>query len=366
MRANGLLILAIVTALSVAAAFWAVFEREQSTRAAQAPDALFPGLVERVNEVAKVEVRGPGIAFTIVKDDDGNWSVPEKGGYPVKFETVKQTVVGMAALKPLEQRTAKPELHAKLNLKSPEDGGRGTLLALRDASGGEMAAVLVGKTRSFASDSRPGWHYVRKAGENQSWLAEGRVEVWDKIDRWLDSDMPTIERRRIYAVHTEKPDGEVIDIHKDDPDGRDFTVEDIPEGMRMLHETVANSLGSALGYLSFEDVLPAGEKDVSDGMLAQYRTFDGLVLGLRIKKEGDAYWAQFASRFDPDAVIVDRLAEDDRKGMKTAEDVGLEAERLQKRYGPWVFKLPEYKGKDFFISREELIMKIPEGEKTGG
>lgn len=366
MKSKGLLILTVVTALSVAAAVWAVIDREQRASAAAAPDALFPGLIEQVNDVTRVSVAGPGIAFTIVKGEDGGWTVPEKGGYPVKFETVKQAVVGIAALKPLEPRTAKPELHAKLNLRLPSDGGRGTLLALQTADGADLAAVLVGKTRSVATDSRPGWHYVRKADDNQSWLAEGRVEVWDKIDRWLDSEMPTIDRRRVRTVHIERPDGEVIDISKTNPNDRDFTVENIPEGMKMLHDTAANALGSTLGYLTFDDVLPGDEKALEEPLLARFTTFDGLVMEVRLAKQGEAYWGRFQGRFDPAAVRLDELAEDKRQGMKTEDEVREEADRINQRFAPWIYKLPEYKGKDFFVSRDELIMKIPEKSGSGG
>lgn len=367
MKSRGLLILASVTAISVAAAVWAVVDREQRSRAAAVPNALFPGLTAQVNEVAKVEVSGPGIDFTIAKGADGDWTVPEKGGYPVKFETVKQAVVGMASLKPLEPRTGKPELHSKLNLRLPSDGGRGTVLTLKDSDGNELASVVVGKTRSVATKARPGWHYVRKAGEDQSWLAEGRVEVWNKIERWLDPDMPIVERRRIHIVRRTLPGGDTIEIAKDDPQARDFTILDIPEGFRALHDTVANPLGSALGFLTFEDVMPAKDKPLENTVLASYVTYDGLVVDIHLmKQDDDIYWARFEGRYDPDEVRLDTLNEDQRESMKSETEVREEAEKINSRYGDWAYKLPSYKGKDFFISREELLIEIKEGDKTGG
>ena len=198
-------------------------------------------------------------------------------------------------------------------------------------------------------------------------IAEGRVEVWDKIDRWLDSEMPIVERRRVHIVRTVKPGGEVIAIAKEDPDARDFTVLDIPDGMRMLHTTSANSLGSAFGFLTFEDVVPADQKPLDDPLLVQVKTFEGLVVELHVvKTDDDAYWCRFSGRFDPESVAMDGLSEGKRHGMKTEDEVREEADRINARFGGWVYKLPEYKGKDFFITRDELIMKIPEGEKTGG
>jgi len=351
-----LLILAVVTALSVLAAAWAVLDRQRSTQVASVPAELFPGLIDRVNEVTRLSVDAPGLAFTIVKGEDDAWSVPERGGYPVSFETVKQSVVGIAGLKPLEAKTARPELHEKLGLRTVADGGKGTTLMLQ---GGDevIAAVVFGRTRTPPTTTDPGRHYVRRADEDQSWLAAGRLEVWDKIERWLDPAMPVIDRKRVRAVRTEKPDGEVIAISRADPDARDFVADDLPEGFRMLHETAGNALGSALGFLSFEDVAGADSVDLAGATVAEYFTYDGLVLKIEVLERDGRYWGRFSARFDAAERKLDGLSEAQLEVMKEADAVQAEAAEINARYTRWAYRLPSYKGKDFLISRDAVITK---------
>lgn len=357
MKSRSLIVLAVITVVAVVAAGWAVLDRQRSSQVASVPAALFPGLIDRVNEVVELDVDAPGLAFAIVKGADDTWSVPQRGGYPVTFETVKQAVVGIAGLKPLEAKTARPELHDKLGLKTTTDGGKGTTLTMKDGDGEVIAAVVVGRTRTPPTTTQPGRHYVRRAGEDQSWLAAGRMEVWDKIERWLDPAMPVVERKRVRAARTEKPDGELILVSRTDPDARDFVVENLPEGWRMLHDTAGNALGSALGFLSFEDVAPADSIDFDGATVAEYFTFDGLVLKVEVVLRDKLYWARFSARYAADQVRLEGLSEEQRAALLDGEAVQQEVERINQRFAGWAYRLPGYKGKDFLIARDAVIAK---------
>ncbi|HZD24791.1 MAG TPA: DUF4340 domain-containing protein [Alphaproteobacteria bacterium] len=380
MKSKSLGVLAAVTVLAVAAAAWSVWQREQSTRIAAVPASLYPGLAGRVNEVASVKVAGKGLDFTMQKGPNGDWTIPERGGYPVEFKTVKRIVVGIADMKPLEAKTAQPALLGKLGLKAPKEGDKadakaegdsdadrhGTRIALAGDDGKSIAAVIIGKTKSMPSSTREGWYYVRKADSNQSWLVASRLEVGDKISAWLSGDMPVIKRERMHMVRTEKPNGEVIRIARPDSKARDFKLQDMPEGWKMKYETAANALGSAVGFLAFDDVRPADKVDLSGATVADYTTFDGLVLTVRIVKRDDGYWAGFKARFDPQAVAVDSLPEDQRKDMKSPGEVKKEVGQINKRYGDWAYLLPDYKGTDFMIARNEIIVPADQAKQPGG
>jgi hypothetical protein len=357
--------LALATAVSVAAAAWAVVERQQASSVATVPEVLFPGLTDRVNEVASVEVATPGLDFSIRKGEDGGWSVPERGGYPVKFETVKQAVVGIAGLAPLAAKTARAELHHKLQLKTPADGGKGMVITLKDKAGAEIAGIVVGITKSTPTATRVGWHYVRRAGEDQSWLAAGRVEVWDKIDRWLDNQMPIIERARIHRVRTQKPNGEVIHIGKDDPGARDFMALDLPESWELIHATSANALGSAIGFLNFEDVKPLADVAFEAPIVAEFTTFGGLVLRIDVIRRKGVYWASFKARFEAGRSATDKLPEEKRGKVKKPAELEKEAGEINARFAPWAYRLSSYKGKDFVIARDEVVQKKEEKDKDG-
>ena len=358
MRSKGIAILAICTVLAVGAAAWSVYWRATSHALPPAPASLFPQLAQKVNEVAKLQVVSPEGSFTIAKGESGDWSMEEKSGYPVTYETVKQAVIGLANLRPLEAKTARPENHGKIKLVDPRDKGegdqKGVLIQLIDGVGDKLAALIVGKTRSIQTEERDGWYYVRKPGEAQTWLAAARLDVWEKPTSWLDSETVRIERPRIRAAANRRPDGEMVKISRPSPEQTDFKVDNLPEGQEMIHDTVANSFGSALGYLSFEDVAKAEAIDFSDATVATFRTFDGLVLTVEVVARDDRHWAHFSAAFDPSEVRLDAVAQKDRKKLKTEKEVRAEAERINKRFGPWAYDLPQYKAVDLTVPMSRL------------
>ena len=359
MRTKSFLFLLVVTAISVAAAAAAVHQRESRARLAEVPSALYPGLVERVNEVVKATVVTPEDRFTVVKKEGGRWEMVEKGGYPVPFETVKQTVVGIASLTPLEAKTARPERFHKIRVLDPSSAdavaGKGTLIRLIGENDAEIAAIIVGKSKSIQTTARDGWFYVRKPDQNQSWLASGRLEVFDKASRWLDTEIVTVSRKRVRAATTIQPDGATVTVSRPSPDKTDFTVEDLPEGAKEIHETVSNKLGSALGFISFEDVKPIGEIAFSGPTQAVFRTFDGLVIKVDTVELDAKHWLRFKAEFDPDGVRLEGVLEENKGEMKAAEEVQEEAEKINRRFGVWAYHVPKYKAEDLVTPSKKLI-----------
>lgn len=358
MRSKAIAILGICTVLAVIAAGWSVYWRATSHALPPAPASLFPGLLDKVNDVAKIQVATANGSFTVVKGSGDAWSMVEKGGYPVTYETVKQVVVGLANLRPLEAKTARPERFGKIKLVDPGKQGpaddKGVLVRLVDQSDKELAALIVGKTRSIQTKDRDGWYYVRKPAEAQTWLASARLEVWEKPTSWLDSETVRIERKRIRAAANQRPNGDTVEISRPNPEKTDFTVDNLPEGEKMIHDTVANGFASALGYLSFEDVARADTIDFSDSIDATYRTFDGLVVTVQVAEVGDKHWAHFAAAFDPAEVHLDALSETDKKKMKSEQEVRAEAERINQRFGAWAYDVPQYKATDLTVPMSRL------------
>ena len=361
MRTKAILILAIVTVVAVAGAAASVYQREGAHGLPRPPSALFPGLLDKVNDVAKVSVASPESSFTIEKQSSGDWQMVEKGGYPVLFETIKQAVVGIASMRPLEAKTARSERYARIKVVDPRADGdtlsKGILLRLLGADDGEIAAVIVGKTRSIQTSGRAGWYYVRKAQEPQSWLVAARIEVFDKANSWLDTDTVRIDRKRVRAVSNRQPNGDMVEISRPNPDQIDFKIDNLPDGSKMLHETIANSLGAALGYLSFDDVKPATEVDFSDPIVATFRTFDGLVVKVEVVTRDKTNWARFHAEFDPEGLRLDAVPEKHKEKMKAEADVKKEAERINARFGSWAYDLPKYKAEDFTTPMSKLAVE---------
>lgn len=358
--------------LAIALATWAFTQREERVEATVLPPRLFPNLIDEVNEVARVRIQSPSATLSIVKTAQG-WEVPERAGYPVKFETVKRAVVGTARLAPIARRTARPELHHKLHLEVPQEGGKGVVLTFDDKEDTTLASVVIGKTRASGSTFTPNSHYVRKVGENQTWLARGRVEVWDRVDSWLDRDLPAISQRRVQAVRTEKPGGEVIELTRASPDAERFESPNVlsisPQalmerrtsltpGTQVLRDEVAQRLASALEFLSFEDVALVESTTGISGTRAEFTTFDGLVLTLQTVRVRGIDWVRFNARFEPGAVALERLSAAERAGLRTVEAAQAEARSINQRYHRWLYRLPEHKATVLHTPRRKLVVTV--------
>jgi hypothetical protein len=235
------------------------------------------------------------------------------------------------------------------------------MIRLLGAGEKEIAGLIVGKTRSIQTSDREGWYYVRKPAEARSWLAEARLEVFDKVTAWLDNETVRIDRKRMRAAGNRQPDGAQVEISRQDPDTIDFKVDNLPDGQEMLHDTIANSLGSALGFLSFEDVAPAKEIDFDGAIRAHFKTFDGLTITVDVVEKAGKSWARFAAAFDAADVRLDAVPEKHKKKMKSAEEAEKEAAYINKRFGPWAYNLPRYKADDFTVTMEKLVAEKKAG-----
>lgn len=362
MRLTSLLILAVVTVAMVIAAGWSINQRETLNQQSAVPALLYPDLIDQVNDISNVAVTTPKGAFTIERDADGNWTVPEKGGYPVMFETVKKAAVGIANLKPLEQKTGNPEKYSRLRLASPEppDGDvlkQGTEVILKGRDGEVVAGLVVGKTKSVSTSDRDGWYYVRPSEGGNAWLVSGLIDASDNPVTWLNGEMPQVKRTRTAGVKTITPAGEEISVARETPAVDNFSVENVPEGFKQLHDTSANAVGSALGFMSFDDVKPADGVDFSQAHKAVYHTFDGLEVTVELAAHEGGDWARFSARQDD---ALDRRAaidEAEQKDLKTPEDVKTEAARINSRFGGWAYKMPSYKVKDLRTGTADLLIE---------
>lgn len=368
MAGKSLLILAVVTVLAVVGAGYSLQARQDRLGLPSVPESLIPDLLERVNDVAAVEVVTPEERFFIRRGEDGTWRMRERDGYRVLFETVKQAAVGIAALKPLEAKTAKPERHHRIQVVDPRDGetvpGRGTLIRLLDKGGGEVAALVKGKTRSISTADREGWYYVRLAGMPRAWLVSGRIEANEKALRWLDAEMVRVAKPRIRAVTTIQPDGAEVQVARPDTEAEHFTIQNLPEGLKPFHDGVADDLGAALGYVAFDDVRKADGIDFSNSARARFETFDGLVVEVEVAEHDGKKWARFAARFAPDIAKPEGVKGEKLKHLKSPEDAAKEAEAINTRYGAWAYNLPNYKLQEFTKPMSKLA--APKEEKSGG
>jgi len=364
MRNRSVLILAAAAVLVAVAAGVALQQRESRTVSAALPSLLFPDLAAKLNDVAAIELAGPEESFSIVKDKDA-WTMPSKGGYAVPVETVKQALVGMAELKPAEQKTANPELYGKLDLQDRDaKDSKSLLVTLKDAGGKEIARLLVGKKGATATAATPGTLYVRKPGDKQAWLVSGRFEPDPKAVRWLDREVVKVDRPRVHQVVASRPDGSKLVVARATPETDDFKPMNLPDGAKEKSSGAPNALGSALGYMSYDDVAPAATVDFAEAAKAEYRTFDGLVVTVAVKEKDGKHWVAFSAAQDT-SVTPPPAKEGAKDKPKSAEEVAKEVETFNARTKGWAYEVTKYKAEDFTKTLADVIDTEKKEEKKG-
>ena len=319
------------------------------------PERIAPGLADRLNDVAEIEITGPDGSLDLTKAGEG-WAVASKDGYPAEFETVKQLLVGLAELAPREQKTADPARYARLGLGDPGEGSDSLGVSLSAADGSVVAGFVLGLEVNSGSTAQ---RYVRTVGEAQSWLAEGRIDAPTDAMRWVDTSVTQIARDRVTRVTITHPDGEVVSLAKEQG-GTSFVLESVPEGRVPKAAGQVGAPASALGYLRFEDVR-AGEDltdEVGEPVIAVYETTDGLTVTVRTWQLDGKVWASFTAE---GAAAAKPEGEGESGGEPPAgPDAASEAEELNGKLAGWLYAVPQYQADSFRRRLVDLTDEQPE------
>jgi hypothetical protein len=328
-------LLVLTAAVGVAAAF-ALQKRGAEASDGPAPGPLFPGLSDRVNDVASLSVTTSEGKVSIQRDGD-TWRVEERDGYPARFETVKTVLLGVADLQTLEPKTTRPELYGKLGLAEPTETGSDTAqLTLVDAGGSAMASVLVGHI-----GLQPNTLYVRRAGDSQTWLARGAIAPERQPTGWMDREVLKLPATRLQKVTIAQADGETVVVSREKAEDTTWTIQNVPDDSEPKSAGQGRTVAASLESLSFDDVAKAESKPLpaDERATATFETFDGLRVVLTSGTADKKVW-----------IAVQAAATD-----AADETVKKEAETLNTRLAPWVFEIPEYRGANLRRRLADLI-----------
>ena len=330
MPTRGLAVLAVVTVATVAASWIAVEKRYRPTvLEARGGDAVFPALRGRTGSVAVIEVGRAGAAFALERRGDG-WANAGLGGYPARVGLVETVVSGIADLRYLEPKTARAALYPKLGVEDVESGAGSTRLTLGDGDGGVLADLVVGKAGPRTASADRAGVYIRLPGRERAWLAEGTLDVHRDAGAWSDRAIVDVDARSVRSLTVRHEDGEVVDLHRAEPDDRKLTLRNLPAGAVVAHQHHIDFMAGLLKGLSFVDARagPSSDPAVAPGFEATVRTADHLRVTLRAGNpaEDGTLWAAI------DAGLA--------VGVEASDHARAEASRIASQFDGWLLKLP--------------------------
>jgi hypothetical protein len=293
---------------------------------------VFPELAARLGSVASIEVDKPDSTLRIRRSGD-RWVLPDKDGYPVRPERVRELLVGLTELRLQEARTADGAQLGRLGLDDPRaPGSTGLLLRLADGNGTTVAALIIGRRRVRTQGNLPESAYVRRPDENQAWLAEGRLPVDADPQLWLDRDIANLGASRLLRLTVRRQDTEALVLARspDDPDAP-LVIEggEAPGGEP--DEAALDGVARAFEFLTLLDVRAAPALSaVPFGEVRAEMTSD-LAIAVTLHRMGEDLW-----------ITLDAAGETD------------EARRLRARWQGWAFQVASWKERAFLPRIEEL------------
>ena len=294
MQKRSFLVLVGATIVLVAAALFAVLSGERAASPAARDERVFPDLANRLGNLAWMRLShgATRIDFAAI---GGSWVLIEKGNYPAASGKMRRLLLGLGGLALVEPKTARPELLGRLDLDDPSNG-KATLITLRDPTGNNVAELIVGKRRPDRFGGGNDGVYVRRPGQDRAWLARGTLDLADDLTGWLDRRILDIAPSRIAAVTLSGGDGAALVLRRDAPGGR-FAVADPPEDTSFKPDPALAEAAGALAGLDLDDVKPEADLTIpeSGAATAEYATFDGLTIRLRLLTHGSADWVAIAA-----------------------------------------------------------------------
>lgn len=303
----------------------------------------FPGLAQRLAGAARIEVRKPDQALVVQRAGE-RWVLPDKAGYPVRAERVRELLVGLTELRLTEPRTADPAQLDRLGLEDPaKPGSTALLLRVLDAGGAPIAELVVGRRRVRTQGNLPETVYVRRPAETQAWQAEGRLPVDADPQLWLDRDIANLPAARIRRLEARREGGAPLVLARPeaDPDAP-LAVVAPPELPGTPEEVALDEIARAFEFLTFLDVRPAAEAPGAALGEGRFGLTEELAVVVTPHREGESLWIRLR-----------------------AEGGTEEARRLAARWDGWAYQVGPWKEKAFLPRPEDLRGAEPAGTAPG-
>ncbi|HET8997086.1 MAG TPA: DUF4340 domain-containing protein [Acetobacteraceae bacterium] len=342
-------LLALVTVGVVALAggwYFGLATTPQEQRSVDTGKPMFPGLINRLDKTAKIEIIHQGKPLVIQRNGD-SWGLSDRNLYPVQETKLRGMLTALTELRLVEPRTSDPAQYSILGVEDPsakDTTGTSDLLRLIDASGKPIAAVIVGHRRIRTQGSVPDQVYVRRPGARQSWLAEGNLQVDADPQVWLDRDIMNIDHAQVVRVVSTRGDSQVELARR-----KDKLVVQSPADHPKLDAYKLEDVARALELLTFEDVHKADGTPGTPIGHSVFTTSDGMTVTVTIYPPADAP----PPKLDGQRHILVQFA----VAGQGAE--AKQAAQLEKTVAGWTYQLGAWKEQSLLPSIDTLRAPVP-------
>ena len=317
-------VLAGVTIVSVLLAAIAYASANRYSQGRVEGQALSSDLRSRINTAAAIEIVQGDKKLTLERSGE-QWKLKERAGYPASAEKARALVLQLSSADMVEPKTSSKDRYALLELQDPaskDSKSRG--VKVLDDKGKPLADVVLGKSRPEAFGSGRAGFYVRKAADNQTWLAVGDPKATAEVKDWVQTGIFSTVSDKITRLTIAHPGEEPLVIEKGTEKDQKFKLAAMPDGKKLKQGVTIDQVPQGFSSIDLEDMrkleaTPAGDKVSVLTLEAE----GGLKVTFRLNKDGDASWLSFTATGEGDA-------------KKQADEINAKATG-------WEFKIPGWK-----------------------
>ena len=338
--------LAAVTGVALVATGAAIASQYGAYTVQRPTDAsFFPALQADPGAVARLVVTTPRYNLELAKNGDG-WVVASQGNYPVNSTQVMNLVDGLASLRPFEAKTANPALYPEVWVEEPgSEGAASSYLSAENAAGEPLGSMIVGKISNSIGFNPLGGTFVRKPGEEQVWLAEGRVGIPLALTDWFQQIVHVSgpDLRRI----TVREGGEVVfEAAKVDIALGRYELVSVQnpgiEGDIIASDSNVKQMGQGVVSTTFDQARAASDVAFADtDRIVTFETAKGLTLSVQLHEQDGVVWAKYTA-----------TAPEGSEGVA-------QAAQITERTRDWAFKLPAYRLNPLRLAVASLVEPKP-------
>jgi hypothetical protein len=289
-------LLAVAAVVSLAVAIATYSASKPWSLATQDGGKLFPALAGEAANVATIEIAQGADTLTIERTGQA-WALKNRGGFPASVEKVRAFLLDLTEADLAEPKTRLPERYGLLDLGDPKaKGAASRLVRLLDDKGAVVAEVVVGKSRPDAFGSGKGGTYVRKPGDEQTWLVDSDISAGTALGDWIKAIAFETSTDKVSKI-TVAVEGQPSYVIERNADG-DLKLADMPAGKKLKFVNVLDTIVESASYLPFEDVRKAEAAAQGNAGTVSLEGADGLKIEIKIRRDGDAPWFTVAATGD--------------------------------------------------------------------
>ena len=336
-----------------------------------------------LNDVAHLRIKQGTNEVNLVRGE--TWGVKERWNYPASFTEIREFLLKMSELKPVQDVEVGASQFARLELNTEAQGAAsGTLVEFKDAKAANLKSIVLGKKYMKEAPAGgmggmgggfPAGRYVMIPESKKVWLVnESFSNIDTKPEQWLDKEFFKVEKVKSISVTAPNPTN-TWSLSRETENG-EWKMQDLKEGEN-FDASKASTLNYALSSPSFNDVASPESKPEEIGMneptVAKIQTFDGLAyivtLGSNTNEENLFLQVDVAGELPKERTASAEEKPEDKekldKEFKENSDKLQEKLKNEQRFEKWTYLVSRYTVDALLKPRTDFMADKKEEPKEG-